>query len=137
MVAQALVIKDKFANRCWELLALPQAFQPSSLFGHTIWCSRTHSLDRIGSGTEFMGGDMRHRRSLGRSIGGVARCPAQIACSGMSMARRRTGLRHDDLATRPGTCQGKCLARALISRSDCLEEGQGMLGACLAHTARS
>jgi hypothetical protein len=58
------------------LLALPLAFQPTCVFNLAIWRRCAHSLDRVGGCTEFMCRDVRDRRCLTCSVGGVASRPA-------------------------------------------------------------
>src|SRR5688500_6154322 len=86
-IAPALVVKDELSNRLRELLALPLALQPASAFDLALRRGRTHGLDGVGGRTEFMGGDVRDRRCLTRSVGGMASRPAQLSCGGIGGAR--------------------------------------------------
>ncbi len=129
-VAQPLIIKHEVADSRRELLALPLALEPSGLLSGTSWRGGAHGLDRVGGCTKLVGGDMGDRRSLSRSVGGIARRPAQIAGGGISVASGCPRLRHRDRAAHPGARLLKRIARALVSRSNGLEEMQDMLGAC-------
>jgi hypothetical protein len=128
-VAQPLVVKDEVSNRLWELLALPLALQPTGAFDLAARRGRAHGLDRVGGRTEFMCRDVRDRRCLTRSVGGMASRPAQLSCGGIGGARRFTGLRHRDLSTRPCASLVNRLTRSLVRRSGRREEVHDMLRA--------
>jgi hypothetical protein len=111
------------------LLALPLALQPAGAFDLAFWRSRAHSLDRVGGRTKLMCRDVRDRRCLSRSVGGVASRPAQVSCGGIGVARRFTGLRHRDRSTRPCASLVNRLTRSQVRRSGRLEQVHNMLRA--------
>ena len=102
LVSQPLIIQDEVANRCRQLFALPTTLEPASALTGASWSRRTRGLDRVGRSTELVCGDVRHRCRL---AGGKRRVPSSstpLSSGSHGMASRRTGLRHLDLAARPG-----------------------------------
>ena len=71
VVSQSLIIQDKVADRFRQLLALPLAFPTTSGLALPLWRGCPHGLDCVGRSAELVGGNMRHRRRLARSVGGV------------------------------------------------------------------
>src|SRR5205823_1426272 len=96
-----LIVQDELANRMGKLFALPTALEPAGALTLVTGGRRARGLDRIGRGTEFVCGDVRHHRRLAGSICGVPSGSAQLSCRSHGMATRRAGLRHPDLASRP------------------------------------
>jgi hypothetical protein len=72
VVPQPLVVEDKLANRLWELVALPLAFESPCARAFSFRRGSTRGLDRIGSRTKLVRGDMRHHRRLSGSKCGVS-----------------------------------------------------------------
>jgi hypothetical protein len=75
-VPQPLVIEYKIANRLWEMFTLPLALLIASLLALTLRCGSACGLDCIGSGAEFVRGDVCDDRSLASSICCMAWCPS-------------------------------------------------------------
>jgi hypothetical protein len=72
VVSQSLIIQDKVADRFRQLLALPLAFPTTGGLSLPLGRGCPHSLDGVGRSAELVGGNMRHRRRLTRSVRGVA-----------------------------------------------------------------
>jgi hypothetical protein len=100
VVPQPLIVKDEFADRIRELIALPPALEPA---GARLASRgrRARRLDRVGGSTELVRGDMRDYCRLARCICGMPSGSAQLSGRTHGMPTRRTGLRHPDLAARP------------------------------------
>ena len=132
IIASSLIIKHQFANFIGELFALPAALEPAGPLALAFRRSRARGLDRVGCGAELVGGCVRDRRRLTGSIRGMARRSAQIPGRRHRMAGCRAGLRHRDLAARPGPSQLNGVTRPRVRRLSLLEEVQDVLrtGGC-------
>src|SRR5437660_6126957 len=86
VVSQPLIVQDKIANRIRQLVALPVALEPASALALAERSSRACGLDRIGCGSELMGGDMCDDRRLTSSIRGMPCCPTQVSGRAHCMA---------------------------------------------------
>ncbi len=64
LVSQPLILQDEFANRIRKVFALPTALQPAGALNLASGGRRKRGLDRVGRGTELVGGDVRHHRRL-------------------------------------------------------------------------
>ena len=73
MVPQPLVVEDERANRIRQLVTLPTALLPSGILACSFRRSGARSLDRVGSCTKLVGGDMCHYRCLPSRIRGKTR----------------------------------------------------------------
>jgi hypothetical protein len=126
-VAQPLVVQNEIANLVRELVSLPGAFFPTRLLTFPFLCRGLHSFDRVGCGSEFMGGDVRHRRGLAgceRSLpGGTAQPPG---CS-LGIPGGCAGLGHFYLTARPCSSQFDRLAGSLVRRLHCLKKVKHVL----------
>jgi|GEM_PF-6754497 len=121
VVSQPLVVEHELANRLRELVALPPALASPRTLALAFRRGSTRCLDRIGSRTELVRGDVRDDRGLAGSVRGVPRCPTQVS--------GRASLGHLDLATRPGTRLLDRLTRSRVLRLNRLEEVKDVLRA--------
>lgn len=126
-VSQPLVTEDKFADCIGELFVLLAAFEPVGAHRFASRNGRTHSFDRIGSGTKLVCGHMRHHRRLSRRVCSIPGSAVQLTRHSHSMATRCAGLRHLELAACPGPYLRDCLARSQIRRLLRFEEVQHVL----------
>jgi hypothetical protein len=129
VVSQPLIIDDQFTNRIWELFTLPQALEPTGLFTLALRCSSPCSLDRVGSRTEFVCGDVGDSGSLSCGIGGMARSPFEVSGRCVGVTRRGASLRHRDFATHPRPGLVDSMARPQVTGLHRLEEMQDVLRA--------
>jgi hypothetical protein len=113
-----LIIEHKLANRVWELIALPLAFESASVLAR----GRTDSLDRIRGRTQFMRSNVGNQRRLSGRIRSIPFCPTQVSGRGVSMTARRASLGHRNLATHPGVGLFNGMTRPRVLRSYRLEE---------------
>ncbi len=132
IIASSLIIKHKFANFIGELFALPAALLLAGLLAFIFSGRSLRGLDRVSCGAEFVRGNVRDHRRLTGSIRGMARSSAQISGRRHCMAARRAGLRHRDLAARPGPSLLNGVTRPRVHRLSLLEEVQDVLrtGGC-------
>ena len=115
VVSQSLIIQDKVADRFRQLLALPLAFPTTGGLALPLWRGCPHGLDCVGRSAELVGGNMRHRRRLARSVRGVPRTEAvplrstprfaQLSGRSVGEASGRTRLSHCNLTSRPSASQ--------------------------------
>ena len=127
LVPQPLIIEDEFANRCRQLFALPTTLDPTAALTIASGGGRTRGLDRVGGSTELVCGDVRHRCGLAGSERRVPSSSTQLSSGSHGVASRRTGLRHLDLAARPGPDLLDRVAGPWIRRLFRLEEVQNVL----------
>ena len=127
VIAQPLVVEYERANRLRELIALPPALASPSALARSFRRGGACGLDRIGGGAELVRGDMRHHRRLAGGICGMPSGSAQLSCRSHGMATRRAGLRHRDLAARPGPSLLDRLAGPRVRGLHQLEEVQNAL----------
>jgi hypothetical protein len=71
VVAQALIVENKFTNRLWELISLPLALTSPCSFFLTVRCRTTCCLDRVGSRSKLVRGDVCDDRGLARCVCGM------------------------------------------------------------------
>jgi hypothetical protein len=132
VVPQPLVVKYELANRLWELVALPLAFESPCGLALALALRRgsTCGLDRVGGRTELVRGDVWDGPGLASSVRGMSCCPTQVSGRAHCMAARRASLGHLDLATHPGAGMLDRLTRPWIFRLSRLEEVRyvGMMG---------
>jgi hypothetical protein len=105
IVPQSLIIQDKVTDRFWQLLALPAAFLATGGLALCRWRGCLHGLDCVGCRAELVGGNMRHRRRLARSVRGVPSGSAQLSGRSVGEASGRTRLSHRNLTSRPSASQ--------------------------------
>ena len=129
VVAQPLVVKDKFAYRFRKLLPLPVALEPPCSRAPVFRHGSTRGLDGIGRGAKLVRGDVGHRPGLAGGIRGVASCPAQVPGCGHCMASRSASLHHFHFAACPGPGMFNRLARTKVCGARRLEEAKDVLGA--------
>ena len=129
VVSQPLVVEHELANRLRELVALPPALASPRTLALAFRRGSTRGLDRIGSRTKLVRGDVRDDRGLAGSVRGVPRCPTQVSGRAHCMAARRASLGHLDLATRPGTRLLDRLTRSRVLRLNRLKEVKDVLRA--------
>src|SRR5439155_216653 len=86
-------------------------------------------LDRIGGGTELVGCNVGHRRSLASGVRRVPRSSGQLSGCGIGMACRRACLSHRDFAAYPRSSLLHRTAGPRIHGPDRLEERQYVLSA--------
>ena len=82
---------------------LPPALKSPCGVPLTLRRGSTCGLDRIGSSTEFVRGDVRDGPGLASSVRGMPCSPTQVSGRAHRLAARRASLHHRDLATHPGT----------------------------------
>ena len=129
-ISQPLIVQDELADRPRQLLTLPSALQPASTFALSFRRSGSHGFDRVGCRTEFVSGDVRHRRRLTGCVCGLASGPAHLSGGRVGRESRRAGLRHRDFAAHPRPSLLDRLAGPRVRRPGRLEEMQNMLRAC-------
>lgn len=129
MIAQPLVVKHQLSDFGRKLLTLPLALLAAGSFALSFRSRRLCGLNRIGSRTKLVCGNVRDRRGLTRRVSGMPRCSIQASGRPHRMAGRRSSLRHPDLAPRPGSRLVDCVTRSLITRLCLFEEMQHMLRA--------
>jgi len=84
----------------------------------TLTCRRGNSggLNRIGSRTKIVRGDVRDDTGLARSVGGMSWRPTQVSRRGHRTAGRRAALHHLDLTAHPSAGMFDCLTRSRVLR---------------------
>ena len=102
LVPQPLIIQNEFADRCRQLFALPTTLEPAGALTLVSGGRGTRGPDRVGRSTELVCGDVRYRCRLAGGERGVPSSSTGLSSGSHGMASRRTGLRHLDLAARPG-----------------------------------
>src|SRR5438034_9162179 len=75
VVPQPLVVEYELANRLRELVALPPALESPCTLALSVRRGSTCGLDRIGSRTELVRGDVRDDRRLPGSGRHMTCCP--------------------------------------------------------------
>jgi hypothetical protein len=90
---------------------------------------RTCGLDRVGSRTEVVRGNVCDGRGLASGVCGMPCWPAQVSGRAHGMAARRASLGHRDLATHPGAGLLDRLTRPWVLRLSRLEEVKDVLRA--------
>lgn len=128
LVSQPLIIQDKFANCTRELSTLPTALESAGARALAAGSGRPRGFDRVGCSTELVGGDVRDRRRLTGSKGGVASGSTERSGRSHGMATRRAGLRHLNFTPRPGLNLLNRLTGPPIRGLRGLEEVQNMRG---------
>jgi hypothetical protein len=122
-----LVVKHEVPDFARKLRTLPFALKATGFFCLPVKRSRTRGLDRIGCCTELVGSDVRHRCRLAGGICSVTSGSAQLSCRSLGVTSRRTGLRHRDFTSRPGTSQFDGSTRPIVIRLHFLEQLQHVL----------
>jgi hypothetical protein len=117
----------ELANRLRELVTLPPALKSSCGLALTLRRGSTSGLDRIGSSTEFVCGDVRDGPGLARSVCGMPCCSTQVSGRAHCMAARRASLHHLDLPTRPSAGMLDRLTRSWVLRLRRLEKVKNVL----------
>jgi hypothetical protein len=115
VVSQSLIIQDKIADRFRQLLALPLAFPTTGGLALPLWRGCSHGLDCVGRSAEFVGGNMRHRGRLARSVRGMPSGSTQLSGRSVGEASGRTRLRHRNLTSRPSASQFDGSTRPVVS----------------------
>ncbi len=100
---------------------LPPALKSSGGVALTLRRGSTCGLDRIGSSTEFVCGDVRDGPGLASSVRGMPCSPTQVSGRAHCMAARRASLHHLDLPTHPSAGMLDRLARSRVLRLSQLE----------------
>src|SRR5215213_2736012 len=77
VVPQPLVVEYELANRLRELVALPPTLASPCTLALALRRGSACGLDGVGGRAELMRGDVRDRRRLAGSIGGMPGCPTQ------------------------------------------------------------
>nr|WP_205305119.1 hypothetical protein [Nocardioides sp. 616] len=122
-----MVVKDELADRQSELIALPVPFDPA---GRWIIGSRTASgLDRVGSGTQVVLGDVPNTGCLPSRVGGEAGRAGQEPGGAHRVAPDCACLHHRYVATRPRAGGRDRVSWARIVWLFPLEVAENMLGA--------
>src|SRR5438874_126205 len=129
VVPQPLVVEYELANRLRELVALPVALESPGALALSFRRGSTCGLDRIGSRTELVRGDVCDDRRLAGSKRGMARCPTQISGRGHCVATRCASLGHRDLAAHPRAGLLNRLTRSRVFRPSRLEPVEDVLRA--------
>jgi hypothetical protein len=129
LVAQPLVVEHKFSDLVGELSSLPLALQAAGRLTLAFSRCRPRCPDRVGRGTELVGSDVAHRRSLAGSVRGMPGRPSQVSGGGVRVAGRRTGLCPFDLTPRPGTPEVDRPTWPIVVRPCLLEVVQHVLRA--------
>jgi hypothetical protein len=129
VVAQSLVVKYELANPLRELVTLPLALESPCGLTLAFWRGSACGLDRIGSRTELVRGDVCDDCGLAGGVGGMPCCATQVSSRAHCMAARRAGLHHLDLATHPGAGILDRLARPWVLGLSRLEEVKDVLRA--------
>jgi hypothetical protein len=127
VVSQSLIIQDKVADRFRQLLALPLAFPTTGGLALPLWRGCPHGLDCVGGSAELVGGNMRHRRRLSRSVRGVPSGSAQLSGRSVGETSGRARLSHRNLTSRPRASQFDGSTRPVIIGLHFLEVVQHML----------
>jgi len=87
------------------------------------------SLDRVGSRTEFVCGDVGDSGSLTCSVSGCARSPFEVSGRCVGGTRRGASLRHRDFAAHPRSSLVDSMARPQVTGPHRLKEMQDVLRA--------
>ena len=106
---------------------LPPALKSSGGVALTLRRGSTCGLDRIGSSTEFVRGDVRDGPGLASSVRGMPCSPTQVSGRAHRMAARRASLHHRDLATHPSAGMLDRLTRSWVLRLSRLEQVKNVL----------
>ena len=106
---------------------LPPALKSSGGVALTLRRGSTCGLDRIGSSTEFVRGDVRDGPGLASSVRGMPCSPTQVSGRAHRMAARRASLHHRDLATHPSASMLDRPTRSWVLRLSRLEQVKNML----------
>src|SRR5438552_170040 len=72
VVPQPLVVEYELANGLRELVALPPALESTGAVALSLWRGSTCGLDRVGSRTELVRGDVCDHRRLAGGVRSVA-----------------------------------------------------------------
>jgi hypothetical protein len=128
-VAKPLVVEDEFSDRAGKLNTLPLALPATSTIALALRSSSALCLDRIGGGTEFVGGNVGDHPGLTSGVCRISRSSGQVPGCGIGMASCRPCLSHRDLTPRPGTPHVDRPARTIVPRVCLLEVVQHMLRA--------
>jgi hypothetical protein len=112
-----------------KLVTLPLALATSCGLALAVGSSSACGLDCIGRRTEVMRGDVCYRCSLASRVCGMPRGPAQISGRAHSMAARRAGQGHRNLAPHPGAGMLDRLARPRVPGLSRIEEVKDVLRA--------
>ena len=106
---------------------LPPALKSSGGVALTLRRGSTCGLDRIGSSTEFVRGDVGDGSGLASSVRGMPCSPTQVSGRAHRMAARRASLHNLDLATHPSAGLLDRLTRSWVLRLSRLEQVKNVL----------
>ncbi len=123
LVAEPLVVQDELPDLVGQLIPLPTALGTPGLF-FVVGSGGLGCPDRVGGGTELVGGHVRDGSSLAGGVRSVSRPPAQVSCRCVRMAGSVARFGHGYLASCPGTRELDRPARPLVVRPGLLEQVQ-------------
>jgi hypothetical protein len=136
MTLQSLVVEYELANRFRELVTLPPTFESPCGLTLVLWCGGACGLDRIGSRTELVRGDVCDDCGLTGGVSGMPCCVPQVSRRAHGMAARRASLHHLDLATDPGAGHARSPGAAVGPQAEPTRRGRGRAPRKLPPTGR-
>jgi hypothetical protein len=101
---------------------LPSALETAGGVAFAVRRCGTCSLDRVGSRTQLVRGDVGDDSGLAGSVRGIPCSPTQVSGGAHGMTTRRPGLHHRDITAHPGARMLDRLTRPWVLRALRLEE---------------